>query len=62
MYKDYEAVVRVDNKNETLSMLCKNLEEAKQLTNSVYDGYIKAKLITNYKVVGVYLKSRERTF
>ena len=62
MYKDYEAVVRVDNKNETLSMLCKNLEEAKKLTNSVYDGYIKAKLITNYKVIGVYLKSRERTF
>ena len=63
MYKNYEAVVRVNNQqNETLSMCCKSKKEASELVVSVYENYKKTKLINEYKVIGVYQKSKERVF
>ena len=62
MYKTYEAIVRVNDNNETLSMCCKTKQEAKQLAIEVYDGYVRTRLINNYEILAVYLKSKERAF
>ena len=52
--KDYIAVMRVDDKIEHLSVSAKNKEEAKKLALDCYDGYIHAKIISDYKYITIY--------